>query len=354
MLSAQQAENGMPLISAHSYDINDTRYLQDITSSRSRVVGAVVHSMAPLLTWTGCETATATATDGNPSANADVDLEARANAITNTDDVLFADVSQNSVNMCTSMAFVHAYTLRYVLQKLPLPAPQLSAVYAYYFQRIQECMAFDVCKCTAGCGAGTCATPAACDPPCMDCGSYLASAASVFSRGVCTSTLWPYTVSINAEPDGAALASADQHRITAMACVPVGRPFLPSCVHWLATDVPVVVFLNLTPVQVTWMQARQNAYNVRVDGVFDTVLPPFVDQEDASLYVGHAVLVVGVRRRFFILRNNFGNAWGARGRFCIDTRFAATAQFHTAVAVSNVVGTLIRSSSAPAMSAPGV
>ena len=327
----------MPITALDVNPIDDTRYLTDTTTARSRVLSDErVHVLAPSLSWKGCPDASL---DRNAVVTSDMnlDLEASAEMESGTTDVVFADVSQGSINMCTSMAFVHAYTLRYILQGLLLPALQLSPVYAYYFQRIEECIAFGVCACVRPQQSASITNTSSCSPPCLDCGSYLSSAATIFSRGVCTSSLWPTTVSIDAEPNAAAVTDASRHRITAMSCVPVGASFLASVEDWLMKRVPVVVFLNLTYTQVTWMQAQQNAYNTSEGAVYDTALPDFVDQEGASeAYVGHAVLAVGVARNRILLRNNFGNAWGARGRFSISTRFAATQQFHVAVAVQTV------------------
>ena len=336
MLTRQQIRDGMPITAVGVSDIDATRYLTDTTTARSRVLsddGAYV--IAPALAWKGCTNVRVQATAVD--VDLDVDLESVAQTALGTTDVVFADVSQGSINMCTSMAFVHAYTLRYILQGLPSPVPQLSPVYAYYFQRIEECLLFGVCSC---CSIGTakCDNTTSCTPPCLDCGSYLSSAATIFSRGVCTSAFWPTTTAIDAEPSNAAVSDAAAYRITAMACVPVGTGFVAALSDWLTKGIPVVVFLNLTHPQVTWMQAQQNAYNTREGAVYDVTLPDFVDQEgSAQAYVGHAVLVVGVTNTRILLRNNFGNAWGARGRFSISTKFASTAQFHVAVAVQTVV-----------------
>ena len=356
MLSDEQFQEGMPISGPQAGAIDVTRYLS--LRATSRLVNDVTPTpsvLAPTLKWMGCLAGGNTTDKDNTSkTTVKIDLETTAAVLSGTEGILFADVTQGSVNMCTSLAFVHAYTLRYVLQGLPEPVPQLSAVYAYYYQRIQECMAFDVCRCSpfaastlngslcSGSAAATgdaAASPGClgwCDPPCMDCGSYLASAVSVFSAGVCPSALWPYTVNINSTPSDDAAAAAPLHRITSMSCVQTGAGFLARLEASFTLYAPVVVFLSLTPVQVTWMQARQDAYNTEVNGVLDVVLPDFVDQEDASAYVGHAVLAVGIQDDRILLRNNFGNAWGARGRFCILSKHASSQQFHTAVAVASV------------------
>jgi hypothetical protein len=333
MLSAEQLQGGVPLTSAHAGVVDPTRYLHSEDVSRLGTVTVAGTVSAPLLAWKGCTTNTDDDDGTNGINGTNVDLEAVAAALTGFVGVLFADVSQGSVNMCTSMAFVHAYTLRSLMQGASSDAPQLSAVYAYYYQRIQECQAFDICRCVTCPGC-----PGTCDPPCMDCGSYLSSAATVFSAGVCPSALWPYTTNINTPPDEAASAAAGLYRITSMACIQTGRGFLARLRAALMARCPVVVFLSLTPSQVTWMQARQDAFNTTLDGVLRTVLPDFVDQEDPTAYVGHAVLAVGLHDDSILLRNNFGNAWGARGRFCIATKYASTEQFHTAVAVLAVTG----------------
>ena len=342
LLTHQQVQDGMPITAVGVGTIDTTRYLTDTTTARSRILpDDKAHVLAPSLAWKGCPKKT----KGPPTTvTPTVDLEGDAEAISGTTDVVFADVSQGSINMCTAMAFVHAYTLRYILQGVALPAPQLSPVYAYYFQRIEECRAFGVCMCPRlalpSCDSkAACLFASACSPPCLDCGSYLSSAATIFSRGVCTSAAWPTTMAIDTEPSSLAVANAGEYRIAAMSCVLVGDGFLAAVSDWLQKRVPVVVFLNLTHAQVAWMQAQQNAYNTKSGAVYDTTLPDFVDQEGAAeAYVGHAVLVVGVTPACILLRNNFGNAWGARGRFSILTKFAATQQFHVAVAVETVVG----------------
>ncbi len=123
-----------------------------------------------------------------------------------------------------------------------------------------------------------------------------------------------------------------------MHCLPVGASLLQAITDALDRNAPVVVFLNLTRKQVSWMQTQVDAYDGTAGAVTRTVLPDFVvdTSESAAPYVGHAVLAVGVSGDYMLLRNNFGNAWGARGRFSVKTAYVPTPQFHAAVAVAGV------------------
>lgn len=205
-LTQEQLDTGVPVSTPHTGVIDTTRYLP-LTFSKANVPSDAYYTLSPLLEWKGCLASADKAFTGTP----DLDLESVAlSRLSDKDKVggaarLFTNASQGSINMCTSMAFVHAYALKYVLQRVTIASediPQLSPVYAYYFQRIEECEAFDICACTQV--RPLCpnkdSTCSKCDPPCLDCGSYLTSAAVVFSRGVASSTLWPYTSDINTPP----------------------------------------------------------------------------------------------------------------------------------------------------------
>lgn len=282
-----------------------------------------------VLKWSNCSSERAT------HESSAVDLESVARDILNTCTApLFADISQGDTNICTSMALTHAFSLRYVLrtrtsafQEPHATVPQLSALYAYYFQRIEECKLLGACACVTCKSNPSCFD--ACDPPCLDCGSYLRSAASVFMRGVCTTALWPSTSGLNDAPSAAARANAAAFRITQLRCV---VPNAASVAAEVRLGHPVAVFLNLTPEQVRWMQAQSLSTNTAVEEV---LLPQFTTS-DTTVTVGHVVLVDGVNARVLLARNNYGNSWGANGRFAIALSNFTPQQVHSAVAVYDV------------------
>ena len=253
-----------------------------------------------------------------------IDLEAQSG-------VVYPDLSQGSLNMCTSMALVHGFALVAALarQATTPPPPPLAPTYAYYFQRVAECTARGVCTCPSGKAKDACA------PPCLDCGSLFSSALEVFETGVPAAALWPAITSplaaANATPSAAAQAAAPATRLTQWACLPdVG----PSTVQRaLAAGHPVLVFWNVSANVVRWMAAQAH-----VGGLAETLAAATAPPHDATAtpVQGHAVLIVGTTPAGFIVRNSFGNAWGAQGRCLIALADFTPAAIRTAVALQAV------------------
>lgn len=284
---------------------------------------------------------------GNPrgsaeNANANVDLETTALARMGTKNVnqLFASVSQGATNMCTSVAMTHAYALRYALTQPILDGPgpdarvpQLSATYAYYFQRVQECRDVRVCVCRTCAAVPSCKDE--CEPPCVDCGSYLQSAGAIFETGVALASVWPASRGMDTAPSAEARANAALYRVTALSCVPIAANTFQAA---LADGFPVAAFLNLTPTQTAWMAAQAHAVAATAQQL---VMPAYSVATNArTTVVGHVVMLDGfdAGARVFLVRNNYGNSWGVDGRFAIALDQVNTLQFHTALAVRSVVG----------------
>lgn len=349
-LADQQLLQGLPIQTGED-TLDSTKFLSSLTTSVGATVPPSEYFLrSPVLTWQGCVSAKgsgpppphAAAAPGRPV----VDLETQAAAIIGPTRRLFADVSQGTVNMCTSLAFAQAYTLKYCLQHTPedfkdpaATVPQLSAVFAYYFQRVEECRTFGVCKCTLCAQRDTCTD--VCNPPCIDCGSYLLSAATVFANGVCISACWPYskvqTGDLNTPPDVQARENALAFRIPALSCIAGDAATAYNMVRALAQGQPVVVFVNLTPAQVAWMQAQQLPSS---GDPADLIMPEYVPGPTSAL-VGHAVLVDGyvAASDVFLVRNNFGLAWGSKGRFAMRaSAFTTPGQLHSAVELTRVCG----------------
>jgi len=251
-----------------------------------------------------------------------------------------ADITQGNTNMCSAFAFSQAFTILAALQLSPGDTPpQLSPVYAYYFQRVQECATTGVCACPS-CTPTSCTTP--CAAPCTDCGSYLAAALSVFATGVAPSSVWPLTSGMNVEPSAAAVAAAAGQRITEWACInnTAGAP--AAVLAHLTLGHPVVVFLELTPAMETWMTGLVGW----AQGTSPTALENAAVQLPAYTApgtgnpspVGHVVVIVGYSplSDVFIVRNSFGFSWGAQGRFTIPRAALTPPMLHTAVAVAVV------------------
>lgn len=336
-LQSEQLDAGVPILTSDEV-IDDTRFLQNLnSSSHARLVAPSAEDYAsnPILKWTDC----AILKEGSVDVmNVDLETRARVNI---GDRVLFADVSQGDVNMCTSMAFAQGYSLLYALthdagdfEHADAVVAQLSGVYAYYFQRVEECLTAQVCICS------TCAANPACldgcNPPCVDCGSYLRSAATVFSRGVCLSAAWPYTKApknINEFPSATARLNSLSFRVSAIKCLSLIGAFQEEIVGELRSNHPVVVFLNLTDAQVRWMKAQQNSTATEIDSV---ILPEFVTPSTTP--VGHVVICDGYSQGLFLLRNNFGNSWGANGRFGMRQSQMTIGQVHSSVSIQSICG----------------
>lgn len=312
-MQRQQLASGFPVTTgAAPGTVSVTRYLNDLRA----------------LPKNGCEAAAST---GSVPQSAVLDLEAKT-GIPPT--ALFPDVSQGASNMCSSMAFAHGYSLRHALQHGTAPPPP-SPVFAYYFQRIQECRAADgkVCACPACVSTSKGCSP--CDPPCLDCGSYLRSAIEVFGAGVPPLSAWPSSAGINTAPTSAALTAAVLV-VSKTACVAS-----TDIVGMLALGAPVVLFLNLDPGQVAWMQAQAAGSAAEALTDVQARLPPTAASGSSSVKrVGHCVLACGCTDTLLLCRNSFGMLWGVNGRFSIaltEVTAPGSALLHSAVAVQDVV-----------------
>lgn len=241
-----------------------------------------------------------------------LDLEAVAG-------ISFPDVTQGATNMCSSFALANAYSLRFALQYSLTTVPRLSALYAYYFQRIQECTLTKTCACPSS---------GSCSPPCLDCGSYLDTALGVFKEGVCTTADWPYSNSLNSTPSDAAVSGASKYKILTTTCLNPGDVLAVKAA--LDNQTPVVVFLNITGTQMAWMNAQTTSVARSIDEV---ELPAF---QKTSSTVGHVVMLCGYNDTHFIARNNFGSTWGYKGRFVILLSQYTKTQVYRSVSIDVV------------------
>lgn len=264
---------------------------------------------------TPLESCTFSGTSG--ASTAPLDLESTAG-------ISFPNVSQGSTKMCSSMAFANGYSLKYALQFPKTPVPVLSALFAYYFQRIDECVQSKNKVCS-------CPDSGSCDPPCVDCGSYLNTAAAVFSTGVCQTTEWSYTMPLNSTPSRAAVQQSTKHKVSSTACVATNAAAISEA---LDAKHPVIVLINMSSVQMKWMSAT--VYSVAA-ALKDVVLPPFNPKSKEETF-GHVVMVCGrTADRHFIARNNFGSTWGYQGRFLIPFDQCTDKQLFRCLAVVDVV-----------------
>lgn len=280
---------------------------------------------------TGWKTCTAPS-PSNPPPRTTLDLEAVA-AIRNPDagsaSTPLVDITQGSSNMCSAFAFAQAYTIKYALLHPGGIVPQLSPVYAYYLQRVEECTTTGVCPCPK-CPAGV-ACASSCDPPCVDCGSYILSATSIYGTGVCTSLAWPLNTPLNTAPTQAARKKAAGQRITNVNCIPLDDSFADSVLAHLQAEHPVIVFLNVTAPIEKWLQSMVN--RAAPASAVATVLLPTVGAD--AITAGHVVCIVGydATADVFIVRNSYGFKWGADGRFAIARAAMVAAQIEEAAAV---------------------
>lgn len=310
-----RADAGIPLTAGAQNAISTVMYL-DVQPYLSN----------PVLAWPSPAPASAAAAPASyPPA---MDLEAPS--LTGGRDVrdVYPDASQGSNNTCSAFAATHAYALKYALTR-PLPAdvPSLSAVYAYYFQRVEECKTAGVCSCPT-CGASGSST--CCAPPCIDCGSYLRSVVTVFKAGVCTTRTWPLGSPLDELPSAAAVAEAPRFKITGVQQLQLSAAEVCSA---LASRNPVLVFLLLTPQQRKWMNAQTGSPSTSASQV---LLPS--SEADASRrdVVGHVVVATGYTASTLTLRNSFGLEWGFRGSFVMPLANFAAGQVHSAAAVLTI------------------
>lgn len=247
-----------------------------------------------------------------------------------------ADINQGSTNACSSFAFAQAYTIAYALAHPGRILPQLSPIFAYYFQRVQECTTTGVCPCPT-CPVGS-SCPSHCEPPCVDCGSYILSATTVYAGGVATSQQWPLSSPLNAAPSPTARQGSINQRITKTACVPVtpaSEKTMASSIHaHLLAGHVVIVFINVTPSDMAWMQSMLN----RSDATLADVMWPGPSTSSEKSADGHIVCVVGYDPTLdgFIIRNSYGFSWGAQGRFVIPSSQMGSPLIHDATAVITV------------------
>lgn len=291
-LALTQVANGSP-ISTDDVFINTTRYLNTVRDVQ-------------------CDVSSVSRPASNLPASYDL------NALTT---IPYANITQGPVNICSSMAFANAYTLKTALTQ-PQKKPYLSPLYAYYFQRIRECETSSSTICA-------CPTTKTCDPPCQDCGSLISSAIEIFSAGVCSAEAWPYTSPLNATPSSAAIADAVNHKITKTACT--SDISVSSVKAALFRKDPVVVLLLLTPNQLSWMSANMQSVAKSVEEV---TLPA---QDLNGSQVGHVVLLTGWTPSGFVVRNNFGSGWGFKGQFLIPFISFNSKQVYKCVEIQAIV-----------------
>ena len=276
---------------------------------------------AAVTAWPSCASAAA------PTATAAaVDLEAAGG-------FPLTDITQGDTNMCSAFAFAQGYSIKYALGAVSTGGivPQLSPVYAYYLQRVEECATTGACPCPK-CPTDTCASK--CDPPCVDCGSYILSAGSVYGLGVCTSADWPLTTPMNTPPTAAARAAAANQRVSGLSCVPVD----PNSIHdHLAAGHPVILFLSITAAHLKWMQSLVNASTSDTEPSVTSAALQMVYTAGDKVTAGHVVCAVGYKDGAFIVRNSYGFKWGAQGRFSIPDSSIVQAFIHEAAAITGVV-----------------
>ena len=237
-----------------------------------------------------------------------------------------ANVTQGSTNMCSAFAFAQAWTIKYALQNAVSP-PQLSPTVAYFFQRVEECKTTGTCACPACASNSTTCT--SCEPPCVDCGSYMQSALTVYMGGVCSSSTWPLTQPMNEAPSAAARTAATR-RVASYQCIT-----LSSVLQALQADAPVIVMLSLTPPAVTWLQSLINyAASTPLEND-DAVVFKGASAGATAEALGHVVTIVGYApsTKRFLVRNSFGFAWGNNGRFTIQDTDMTAANITQAIAV---------------------
>ena len=139
-LAAQQAlAGGATQTPVAIYDFSDAAYLK-----------------AAVTQWASCAGPAPAAAVAQSINLETLAAAAHPEACTASTATPLADVTQGSTNACSSYAFAQAYTLAYALQHTATPVPQLSAVYAYYLQRVEECSTTGACPCAS------CVKPAFC------------------------------------------------------------------------------------------------------------------------------------------------------------------------------------------------
>jgi hypothetical protein len=272
--------------------------------------------------------------DSTASATASTSIDLEALAASRNPDIgstltPLVDITQGSSNMCSAFAFAQAYTIKFALLHPGGIVPQLSPVYAYYLQRVEECTTTGVCPCPKCPSGVTCVST--CDPPCVDCGSYILSATSIYGTGVCTSLDWPLNTPIDTTPSATARKKAAGQRISSVNCIPVDDSFADSVLTHLLAEHPVIVFLHVTDSIEKWLQSMVN--RAAPASATATILLPNVGTN--AVTAGHVVCIVGYNATadVFIVRNSYGFKWGANGRFAIARAAMTADQIEEAAAV---------------------
>lgn len=340
-VQAQQLATGLPIETGDAV-VSSVRFLNSSVSTRIDAPTTAYYLAQPVTSWTNCVAAGVSTSNSGTT----IDLNALASAKLPNSLTLFADVTQGVVNMCTSVAMSQAYTLKYVLQHTKddfaasgAAVPQLSATFAYYYQRVEECSVFGVCPCSQ-CDVNPSCTDK-CNPPCVDCGSYLRSAVSVFQDGVCLATAWPYTSPRDATPSTDARLNALAFKMTAVRCMAIDAGTLVATIQQeLQRGNPVVVFLKLQPQQAAWMQAQAIGAAAPASALVMPAASTAAGSGSGSDVVGHVVMVYGfdAAKGVFLIRNNFGLQWGVAGCFAMTFAAFTPSQVNSAVSVQGVCG----------------
>jgi hypothetical protein len=332
-MQRDQLSAGVPITVGEQGPISTTAYLAVATAA----LAAPATSSTCLSVDAVYSTLPAASAPSPAQRMADLDLEAEMRLPASA---VFVDWSQQSTNMCSSMAFMNACALINAL-KYPsasaaaLSAAQLSATFAYYNQRVEECSIkgpASVCKCP---------DTGACAPPCLDCGSYLNAAAATYGIGVAPRSVTPLqnTVALmNMPPSAAADRIAAQWRVGDTVCVPIDSTNWAANVAafkaFLHLRAPLAVFLNIAPAQERWMASQ--VYPAEIpESVRAVVMPPHGALAEGD--VGHVVCCVGVMDGLVYFRNSFGLSWGAGGRFALPVSAMCHPQVQAATAIIGTV-----------------
>ena len=323
-MQTHQLENNLPIHAPPATPVDTTRYLRNVEGAQ---VSACVDGATTTMNQVPVPVP---AGSYEPTSRGFVDLERLSG-------VSYVDLSQGSVNMCTSMALAHGFALLSALRRRgsaagppPPPPPPLSPTFAYYYQRVTQCETQDVCRCPS---------TGACAPPCLDCGSLFSTALQVFATGVASASAWPAVLApasaVNSTPSPAAVAEAPRYRVPSWTCLSRVDPGVVA--DAVLSERPVLLFWNVSANIVQWMAAQQHVAGLHNNDGSLVVAPAF--DPAATPVLGHAVLVVGTSPDGFILRNSFGNAWGSGGRFLISYADFTPAAVRTAVSLDGVAAT---------------
>jgi hypothetical protein len=282
---------------------------------------------------TSCGSWRPSSSTSGPYQGVDLEAEAAPGAV--------SDTSQGSTNACTAFAMATALALARSLAAPTAVPVALAPYYAYYFQRVVECKTnagFCACPCaqlppgtcadsgaaTGGTGAGGTGAGSTCEPPCIDCGSYLDTARDVYQRGACPLVLRPLSVPMDAAPTATQVNAASQYK-AATTCVLSADDVAGA----LQARKPVVALVKVSAAAQTWMRSMASQGSIPLDAA----VWPSGDASVPSLEE-HAVALVGIAAPSgqFIVRNSYGFSWGASGR-CLLPRTVLDAILVAAVSV---------------------